>query len=110
MNEPVADAVRGILDGHIVLSPPPGRAGPLPGRGPAPDPSAGPCPTSSTPEHQHAAIRFRDLLATYRSAEDLINIGAYADGSNPKIDEARARINDLRAFLRQTPTEPAPLG
>ncbi len=107
MNEPVADTVRGILDGHIVLSRRLAEQGQYPAVDPLQSVSRS-MPDLAVPEHLHAATRFRDLLATYRGAEDLINIGAYAEGSNPKIDEARARIGDLHAFLRQTPTEPAP--
>jgi flagellum-specific ATP synthase len=47
------------------------------------------------------AGRFRDLLATYNEAEDLINIGAYVKGSNPRIDESLAKINDMNGFLKQ---------
>ena len=52
-------------------------------------------------EHRAAAVRLRETLATFKEAEDLINIGAYAEGSNPRIDEARRRIEPARAFLRQ---------
>ena len=107
MNEPIADTVRGILDGHIVLS----RELAAEGQYPAIDPLQSVSrlmPDLADAEHQQAAIRFRELLATYRKAEDLINIGAYVEGSNPKIDEARARIGDIRRFLCQEPTEPAP--
>ena len=107
MNEPIADTVRGILDGHIVLS----RELAAQGQYPAVDPLQSVSrlmPDLASPEHQEAAVRFRDLLGTYRAAEDLINVGAYVEGSNPKIDEARARIEGMRAFLRQEPNEPAP--
>ena len=51
------------------------------------------------------AGRIRDLIATYREAEDLINIGAYAKGSNPKIDEAIAKNQAITAFLKQGKNE-----
>ncbi len=106
MNEPIADTVRGILDGHIVLSRHLAEQGQYPAVDPLQSVSRS-MPDLITPEHRQAASRFRDLLATYRNAEDLINIGAYVAGSNPKIDEAIARIGDIRAFLCQGPTEPA---
>jgi len=107
MNEPVADTVRGILDGHIVLS----RKLAEQGQYPAIDPLQSisrTMPDLIDPEHSDAARKFRDLLAAYRGAEDLINVGAYVEGSNPKIDEARSKIDALRTFLRQGPQEPAP--
>ena len=62
------------------------------------------------PEHQTAASRVRGWLATHRDAEDLINIGAYARGSSPAIDEAVARLPAIAGFLRQRLDEPATLG
>jgi len=107
MNEPVADAVRSILDGHIVLS----RDLAHRNHYPAIDVLASVSrlmPDVTTREHQSAVGTLRDVLATYRSAEDLINIGAYVDGSNPKIDYAKSRIDAVNAFLRQGVSEPAP--
>ena len=100
MNDPIADTVRGILDGHIVLS----RALAHQGHYPAIDVLASVSRVMSEVTdagHRKAAMRLRDLLAVYRDAEDLINIGAYVAGSNPRIDEARARIDGIRDFLRQ---------
>lgn len=105
MNEPVADAVRGILDGHIVLS----RALAQQNHYPAIDVLQSVSrlmPSIASPEHMAAAGELRFLLATYREAEDLINIGAYVDGTNPRIDRARRCIEAIRAFLRQRPDEP----
>lgn len=107
MNEPVADSVRSILDGHIVLS------RDLANRNhyPAIDVLASVSrlmPDIASKEHLEAAGKLRDLLATYRSAEDLINIGAYVDGSNPKIDEAKRKIDDVNNFLIQGTYEDAP--
>lgn len=107
MNEPVADSVRSILDGHIVLS----RALAHKNHYPAIDVLASVSRLMSeiaTPEHKKIAGELRDTLATYRSAEDLINIGAYVDGSNPKIDYAKANIDAVNTFLKQQVSDKAP--
>ena len=107
MNEPVADIVRSILDGHIVLS----RDLAHRNHYPAIDILASVSrlmPDVTSPEHIAATGALRDILATYRSAEDLINIGAYVDGSNPKIDHAKSRIEAVNAFLKQGILEKAP--
>ncbi|MEW6652373.1 MAG: EscN/YscN/HrcN family type III secretion system ATPase, partial [Bacteroidota bacterium] len=52
-------------------------------------------------EHYQRAMRFNEILTTYREAEDLINIGAYAKGSNPQIDHSLSKISHLRNFLKQ---------
>jgi len=100
MNEPVADTVRVILDGHIVL------ARDLAARNhyPAIDVLSSVSrlmPDVTTRKHRSSAGALRDVLATYRASEDLINIGAYARGSNPRIDFALDKINAVNAFLRQ---------
>lgn len=100
INEPISDAARSILDGHIVLT----RDLADQNHYPAIDilKSVSRVMTDiSGLQHKHNAGRFRELLATYRKAEDLINIGAYVDGSNPKIDEAIERIDHMNKFLRQ---------
>jgi flagellum-specific ATP synthase len=100
MNEPVADAVRSILDGHIVLS----RKLAAANQYPAVDVLASVSrvmPDVVPPSHLTAASSMRDVLATYRDAEDLVNIGAYVPGSNPRVDHALARIDAVRQFLRQ---------
>lgn len=104
MNEPVADAARGILDGHVVLS----RALAQRNHYPAIDVLQSvsrvmPAITDST--HRSAAGELRSLLAAYQEAEDLINIGAYVGGSNPRIDRARQFIEAIRAFLCQRSDE-----
>ncbi len=107
MNEPIADAVRSILDGHIVLS----RELVARNHYPAIDVLNSVSRLMSelaTPEHKAAAGEMRDVLATHKSAEDLINVGAYAAGSNPRIDRACALIGDVNGFLRQAVNEPAP--
>jgi len=109
MNEPVADSVRSTLDGHIVLS----RDLAHRNHYPAIDilASVSRLMPDIVPEDQlEATGRLRDLLATYKSAEDLINIGAYADGSNPKIDYAKAHIEEANSFLKQGIDEIAPFG
>ncbi len=100
MNEPIADAVRSIVDGHIVLT------RDLAGRGhyPAIDilSSISRCMSDvMDKEHMAKARQFLEVLATYRKSEDLINIGAYAQGSNPKIDKAISLIDDLDGYLCQ---------
>ncbi len=100
MNEPIADAVRSILDGHVVLS----RKLASGNHYPAIDVLSSVSrvmPDVVTAAHQSAASSIRDILATYREAEDLINIGAYVSGSNPKIDFALSRIESVRHYLRQ---------
>ena len=99
-NEPIADAVRGILDGHIVLS----RDLAHKNHYPAIDilNSVSRLMSQIAPkEHKEAASMARDLLATYKDSEDLINIGAYVKGSNKKIDMAIACNDPLNSFLRQ---------
>lgn len=99
-NEPIADAVRGILDGHIVLS----RALAHKNHYPAIDilnSVSRLMPSIAEDVHKEAASAARDLLATYKESEDLINIGAYARGSNNKIDKAIAYNDALNQYLRQ---------
>ncbi len=100
MNEPIADAVRSILDGHIVLS----RRLAHKNHYPAIDvleSISRVMPKIVTKEQRVTSMKARELLATYREAEDLINIGAYVKGSNPKIDNAIKKHPDLESFLIQ---------
>ena len=100
MNDPVADAVRSLLDGHVVLS----RKLAEMGHYPAIDilQSVSRLMTSvTTPEHQMAAQRFRAIYSTYQGAEDLINIGALVPGSNRRIDKAVSLIDRANEFLVQ---------
>jgi len=100
MNEPIADAVRSILDGHIVLS----RDLAAQNHYPAIDilnSVSRLMSDISSNEHKYAASRLKEVLATYRRAEDLINIGAYASGSNAKIDYAIKMIERVSTYLRQ---------
>ncbi len=106
MTEPIADAVRSILDGHIVLS----RKLANKGQYPAVDPlqSVSRVMSDIIPDsHRKRSITFNEILATYREAEDLINIGAYVKGSNPLIDQALAKISYLRSFIKQDMREKA---
>lgn len=99
-NEPIADAVRGILDGHIVLS----RALAHKNHYPAIDilNSISRLMSNIAEEkHKVSASYARDLLATYKDAEDLINLGAYVKGSNKKIDLAIKYIESINKFLKQ---------
>lgn len=99
-NEPISDTARSILDGHIMLS----RRLAAQSHYPAIDvlDSISRLMVDVVPEQQvllgHAV---RDVLATYREAQDLINIGAYVKGSNPKIDYAQSKVNEINAFLKQ---------
>lgn len=100
MNEPIADAARSILDGHIVLS----RKLANKGQYPAVDTLQSVSrvmPDLVDDDHRERAMVFNEILATYNEAEDLINIGAYVKGSNPHIDHALSKINSLRAYLKQ---------
>ena len=67
-------------------------------------------PQITYPEQRDAANTLRELLATYKNAEDLINIGAYVEGSNPRIDLARRKIEAINLFLRQRADAPMPYG
>ena len=100
VNDPVADAARAILDGHIVLT----RELAAQGHYPAID-----ILTSISrvmmdvvsPEHRNFALKVKAVVATYKKAYDLISIGAYKDGSDPKVDHAIKVIDRVNAFLRQ---------
>lgn len=105
-NEPVADTVRGLLDGHIILS------RKLAGKGhyPAIDvmPSISRLMNDLVSEEvRTASIVLRDLIATYAENEDLINIGAYRQGANPRIDMAIRLKDEIDRYLRQRVDEQA---
>ena len=100
MNEPIADAVRSILDGHIVLS----RNIAAQNHFPAIDVLASVSRVMSAvvpKEHMEANRKLRALMAVYKEAEDLIHIGAYVKGSSQKIDEAVQKIDAINDFLCQ---------
>ena len=103
-NEPISDAVRGILDGHIILS----RKLAQQGHFPAIDVLASISrlmPQITTDIHRQAAMALRQLLAAYDQADDLISIGAYQSGSNPLVDAAIRLQEPLKQFLQQSPSE-----
>ena len=104
MNEPISDAVRGILDGHVVLS----RKLASKNHFPAVDvlPSLSRLFSAlAPPEQKQLASKIRDLLATYQDAEDLIQIGAYTKGSSAAIDQAIQFQPAIQAFLKQATAE-----
>lgn len=101
MDEPIADAVRAIADGHIILS----RDLASRNQFPAIDVLASLSRVMSkvaTKEHRIVSGHLRDLMAAYKANEDLINVGAYAKGSNPKVDKAMLIYDDLMDLLKQT--------
>jgi type III secretion protein N (ATPase) len=109
LDEPVADEVRGILDGHVVLD----RA--LAGRGRYP--AIDVCASLSrvmdrvvSSDHRAAARRFRSIVSTYEAKRDLVTLGAHARGRDPELDEALARMPRVEAFLRQDLAAGAGLG
>lgn len=98
MNEPVADALRGYLDGHIVLS----RRIAERGRYPAIDVLASISrlmPKVTTPEHQKRARKLRELLAHYEENRDLVAVGAYRKGADPLLDQAIGKIAAIEGLL-----------
>ena len=100
MNEPIADAVRSFVDGHIVLS----RKIAQRGHYPAVDVTASISRVMNeitAPDHLRAAREVVKIISVYTEAEDLINIGAYTDGSDPEIDYAKAKIGAVNSFLQQ---------
>ena len=99
-NEPITDTARSILDGHIMLN----RKLAHKNHYPAIDilQSISRCMSQiSAKEHKKAASKLKNVLATYNEAEDLINIGAYKNGSNPAIDYSISKIEAVNEFLRQ---------
>jgi flagellum-specific ATP synthase len=106
MTEPVADAVRSILDGHIVLSRKLANQNQYPAIDVLESVSRLMIDVVSN-EHRDSANRIREILATYKESEDLINIGAYNKGSNPRIDLAIEKIGPINGFFRQGISEEA---
>jgi flagellum-specific ATP synthase len=107
-NEPIADAVRAILDGHVILSRELGARGHYP----AIDILNSVSRLAShvaTPAQREAARKVREALAAYRQSEDLINLGAYVAGSNRSLDSAISLRPQLLSFLRQEPEATEPL-
>jgi FliI/YscN family ATPase len=107
LQDPIADTVRGILDGHIVLS----RSLAERNHYPAIDVLASVSRLAPIVMEKHqvrAAGSVRDLMATYREAQDLIQVGAYVPGSDPKVDASVRAQPVIDTFLRQAVTEPTP--
>jgi flagellum-specific ATP synthase len=103
-NEPVADAVRGILDGHIVMQ----RSIAERGRYPAINilkSVSRTMPKSADPAFLPTIMRARQIMATYSDMEELIRLGAYRAGSSPEVDEAIRLHEPLETFLRQRKDE-----
>lgn len=105
-NEPICDAVRSILDGHIILSRELGHAGHYPAIDILQSVSrlAG---ALSTPEQKEVSRSLREAMSEYRRSEDLINLGAYVSGANPRLDAAIRHREDMNQFLRQDTQEKA---
>jgi flagellum-specific ATP synthase len=104
MNEPIADAARSILDGHVVLT----RELADRNHYPAIDvlkSISRVMEDIASLQHKHNCGSLKELLATYRKAEDLINIGAYVSGSNPAIDRSIEKIERINDFLKQDISE-----
>ncbi|MEX2103714.1 MAG: flagellar protein export ATPase FliI [Bacilli bacterium] len=104
MNEPIADATRGIFDGHIVLS----RALAHKGHFPPIDVLSSVSRVMNeitTQEHRDAAEQVKRLMATYKDSEDLINIGAYQRGTNKSIDRSIVYIEEINTFIQQRTDE-----
>lgn len=104
MDEPIADEVRGILDGHVVLD----RTLAARGRYPAVDPTVSLSRVMDAvvaPAHRDAARKLRALVGHYEAKRDLVMLGAYAKGSDKDLDEAIARMPKIEQFLRQSPAE-----
>jgi flagellum-specific ATP synthase len=105
LSDPIADAARAILDGHVVLS----RRMAERGHYPAIDVAASVSRVMShivDKQHQTLAMRARELITSFREAEDLLAVGAYKRGTVPRLDEALDRMPKLDAFLRQSMDEP----
>ncbi len=108
LDEPIADATRGLLDGHIVLERRLAERGHYPAVAIARSISRVSREVTDS-LHQQAARKLREILAIHAEAEDLIRIGAYARGSSPQVDRAVELMPSLLAFLRQNPGERSPL-
>lgn len=100
MNDPIGDSVRSIVDGHIVLSRHLAHKGHFPAIDVLQSASRVMKAVTSS-EHAKMANKMREMLATYKDAEDLINIGAYKAGANPKIDKAVKLYEPINDFLKQ---------
>jgi flagellum-specific ATP synthase len=109
MTEPVADAVKAILDGHVVLSRDMAHRGVFPAVDPLQSISRV-MPDVVEPDHAAAARAVRDAVAAFREAEDLLSIGAYAPGSNARVDAALTVVPVVEEMIRQAVEEHPPPG
>ncbi len=103
-NEPISDTVRGIIDGHIILS----RKVAARNHYPAIEigESVSRLMSEIAPKEQkQAAAKMRNLLSTYYTNYDLVSIGAYKKGTNHALDEALRKIDKINAFLQQATDE-----
>lgn len=107
-NEPICDAVRGILDGHIILSRQLGAAGHYPAIDVLNSVSRLQSQISR-PDQKEAARAVREALSAYKQSEDLINLGAYVSGSNPRLDRSLQVRPEILAFLKQDAGTNTPL-
>jgi type III secretion protein N (ATPase) len=104
MDEPIADEVRGILDGHVVMD----RGIAARGRYPAVDVTVSLSRVMDavvTPEHRDAARKLRAMMGVYEAKRDLVTLGAYAKGSDKELDEALLKMPKIEQFLRQSPKD-----
>jgi flagellum-specific ATP synthase len=107
--DPVADSAKAVLDGHIILS----RDLAMESHYPSIDilrSISRLMPDIASPEHKEYASKFVEVLATYKRFEDMINLGAYKEGTNPKVDYAIKMIDTMKTYLRQGMTEKRDLG
>ena len=104
MDEPIADEVRGILDGHVVLD----RGIAARGRYPAVDVTVSLSRVMDaivSPEQREASRKLRAMMGVYEAKRDLVTLGAYAKGSDKELDEALAKMPKIEQFLRQSPKD-----
>ena len=107
--DPVADSAKAVLDGHIILS----RDLAMESHYPSIDilrSISRLMPDIASPEHKDYASKFVEVLATYKRFEDMINLGAYKEGTNPKVDYAIKMIDKMKMYLKQGMTEKRDLG
>jgi flagellum-specific ATP synthase len=109
LTDPVADSAKAVLDGHIVLS----RELAMENHYPSIDilrSISRLMPDITDPKHQQYASQFIEILATYKRFEDMINLGAYKEGSNPKVDYAIRMVDRLKTYLKQGMNERRDIG
>ncbi|HIC97352.1 MAG TPA: flagellum-specific ATP synthase FliI, partial [Aquificaceae bacterium] len=105
--DPVADALVGVLDGHIILSRKRANAGLYPAVDPVKSLSRL-MPKLVSEEHMKMAMYLRELLSSYESMEDLVNLGLYKRGSSPAVDKVLEHRESIESFLRQNQRSSSP--